>query len=193
MCSLDRVCTNSAWISTFPDSLVEHLTYPGSDHVSLLFHVRKPKVGVGSNRMRPFQFEARWMRIRECEDIIRESWTDADSSDSFDRLFRGVEACQLVLRQMMRGDTDNPRKQIDAIRDQINSLNKGDVTDTTKETLASLRAELEHLYMDEEIYWRQRCKNQWAREGDRKTRFFHAKASKRRKSNLITRLVDGAG
>lgn len=47
--------------------------------------------------------------------------------------------------------------------------------------------------MDEEIYWRQRCKNQWAKEGDRNTRFFHAKASRRHKSNLISGLYDAVG
>lgn len=36
-------------------------------------------------------------------------------------------------------------------------------------------------------------KNQWAKEGDRNTRFFHAKALKRRKNNTITGLQDSAG
>lgn len=35
--------------------------------------------------------------------------------------------------------------------------------------MAGMRSELEHLYMDEELFWRQRCKNQWAKEGDRNT------------------------
>lgn len=41
-----------------------------------------------------------------------------------------------------------------------------------------MRVELEHIYMDEEIYWRQRANNQWAQEGDRNTRFFHKRATR---------------
>lgn len=107
--------------------------------------------------------------------------------------FKVWERANLVLRQMSRTIVDNPRKQIEAIRKQIHILSQWVVTEDSRAELANLRAELEHLYMDEELYWRQRCKNQWAKEGDRNTRFFHAKASKRYKSNLIFGLFDAAG
>lgn len=47
--------------------------------------------------------------------------------------------------------------------------------------------------MDGELFWRQRCKNQWAQEGDRNTRFFHAKATKRKRNNLISGLQNSEG
>ena len=43
---------------------------------------------------------------------------------------------------------------------------------------------------DEEIYWRQRSKTLWFKEGDRNTKYFHAKVSSRRKQNLIVGLLD---
>lgn len=47
--------------------------------------------------------------------------------------------------------------------------------------------------MDEKIYWRQRGKNQWAKEGDRNTQFSHAKASKRKQTNTIEGIFDTGG
>lgn len=104
-----------------------------------------------------------------------------------------MEACQLGLRQMIRGGSPKPRKRISELCARIHELSKGVLTDHVKEEIARLRSELEHLYMDEELFWRQRYKNQWAKEGDRNTRFFHAKASKRRRNNSIAGLQDSAG
>lgn len=43
------------------------------------------------------------------------------------------------------------------------------------------------------MYWKQRGKSHWLREGDRNTSFFHSKASARRKMNWIHGLVDKQG
>lgn len=40
-----------------------------------------------------------------------------------------------------------------------------------------------------EIYWRQRSKQFWLREGDNNTKYFHAAASNRRRRNRITQLT----
>ncbi|KAK4440407.1 hypothetical protein Salat_0375600 [Sesamum alatum] len=56
-----------------------------------------------------------------------------------------------------------------------------------------LRDQLEALLSKREIYWRQRGKIHWLKEGDKNTSFFHAKAISRRKTNAITRLRDDNG
>lgn len=104
-----------------------------------------------------------------------------------------MAGCQLSLAQIVKSAGVNPGKQIRELRETIASLEVGTLTGERKEELARLKVELEHLYKDEEIYWRQRCKNQWAKEGDRNTRFFHAKASRRRRTNHISGLENNNG
>ena len=57
----------------------------------------------------------------------------------------------------------------------------------------NVRRELNGLLDDKEIFWGQRAKVHWLKEGDRNTKFFHAQASERRKQNMITRIWDKFG
>ena len=56
-----------------------------------------------------------------------------------------------------------------------------------------LRSEINDLLDSEEILWHQRSRVQWYGQGDRNTKFFHSKATQRRKKNTITGLWDESG
>lgn len=50
-----------------------------------------------------------------------------------------------------------------------------------------------NIYNQQEVFWRQRCKHLWLREGDQNSKFFHAAAKNRRKVNQIITLVNDEG
>lgn len=75
-------------------------------------------------------------------------------------IFHGVATCKLSSKQWI-GARSSPQKQIKELRERIDCLSKGEVTSRSKEEISIMRVELEHIYMDEEIYWRQRANNQW--------------------------------
>lgn len=53
---------------------------------------------------------------------------------------------------------------------------------------ASLKAQLDNIYLQKETYWKNRSKQQWSEERDHNTKFFHVVASHRCKKNRINSL-----
>lgn len=55
--------------------------------------------GRQGRRRCPWRFNAHWVRKEKCEEVIQDGWKSVMAPDCFDRLFGGIEACQLGLRQ----------------------------------------------------------------------------------------------
>lgn len=113
---LDRFYGNRDWYGLVPSAWVQHLPHPGSDHAPILLHLRGQGAYRHARKRRPWCFIAHWIRNEECEVVIRDGWESSIASDSFDRLFGRIEACQLSLRQWSRDIHNNPRKCIEKTR-----------------------------------------------------------------------------
>lgn len=85
---------------------------------------------------------------------------------------------------------NNPRKRIEQILKTLHGLSLGLPSEQTRNEAVNLRAELERMYLDEAVFWKQRSKTMWAREGDRNTAYFHSVATKRKENNAITGLYN---
>lgn len=55
------------------------------------------------------------------------------------------------------------------------------------------REKLNNHLLQEEIYWKQRAKLFWLREGDENSIFFHFSAPDRKRANRVELLFDNAG
>jgi hypothetical protein len=75
---------------------------------------------------------------------------------------------------------EEKRKELEAL-----SLLSDDESVTKKEELAR---EMDELLYREEIMWLQRSRVAWLREGDRNTKYFHRRATWRRKKNRVCKL-----
>ena len=84
-------------------------------------------------------------------------------------------------------------KRIQDKRNRLNALAMHEKDEDLSLEINRLRGELNDLLDDEEMYWRQRAKAYWLKEGDKNTKFFHAHASKRRKQNTIVGIWDEQG
>lgn len=83
---------------------------------------------------------------------------------------------------------DKVKRQKEVLTNLVNR------TDTVGvELYFSEKVKLQELFLHEESYWKQRAKNYWLAEGDANTKFFHASASARRRTNHIAFLEDDQG
>ena len=75
----------------------------------------------------------------------------------------------------------------------MDRLNEAKLTKASKAEYLNLSKKLDELLQKQEIYWAQRSRINWMKHGDRNTKFFHAKASQRRRKNYIRGIRNSQG
>jgi hypothetical protein len=85
------------------------------------------------------------------------------------------------------------RKEIDRIENLLQNHAMWDESVDSIQRYKDLEHNLSELLREEETMWRQRSRALWLRDGDKNTKFFHGKASQRRKVNEIKKLKDAHG
>lgn len=82
----------------------------------------------------------------------------------------------------------NSRRRIKELREEIQ---KGSVDlKVWYEYIKVKEKELAVALKKEEFYWKVKSRNTWLREGDKKTKFFHAQTVQRRRNNRLQGLED---
>jgi len=77
------------------------------------------------------------------------------------------------------------QRKLEAIRSHVDASNVS--------YFNMLRQRLDKLLIKDDMFWKQRAKTFWYRDGDLNTKFFHAATSTRRKLNRIEHLEDEHG
>lgn len=183
---LDRALSSSSWSARFPNSAIHHLKCSYSDHnpLKLVFdNGHTPR----QHRNRSFKFESMWIRHTDCAKLIVEIW-DPESD-----VLSSLDNCRIGLINWSRRSIGSVKGQIKKTRHRLGELQEATITDDTKLEEKKLKSELEEILERENAMWKQRSKVQWAQEGDRNTRFFHSRASRRLAKNEIRGLKDDQG
>ena len=101
--------------------------------------------------------------------------------------------CAEGLTRWNNSDLRHDARMIKEKRKQLQFLIQADRDESSGEEINAIRKEINEMLDDKEIKWNQRSKIQWLTFGDRNTKYFHYKASQRRKKNEIRGLLDGEG
>lgn len=72
-------------------------------------------------------------------------------------------------------------------------LMEEDQTQDVTEQMQAIDERMDELEEREEIYWKQRSRQERLKNGDQNTRFFHAKTKQRRTRNNVKHIRDEAG
>ncbi|XP_055961043.1 uncharacterized protein LOC130015280 [Mercurialis annua] len=176
------------WRDIYPDGRVSHLARYRSDHCPIVVDTSVIQV---TKAPKPFRFEQMWMSHSQFEEVVKDAWI---ASLGMTTEFMGkLELCSNQMKSWAHEAFGSVRKQLKQKLDSIKTLQDGDSNVDSDRQIAVLAAEVDELLNREEIMWRQRSRADWLREGDRNTKFFHHKASSRKKNNSITRICDDFG
>ncbi|XP_048613347.1 uncharacterized protein LOC125587196 [Brassica napus] len=111
----------------------------------------------------------------------------------FDRRWLDNEelSCRKALSEWRKQQNINSAKLVEELNEKVEGLYADDNA-TTEEIAAALK-ELSDSLKAKEMFWKQKSRVFWLREGDKNTKFFHALTKQRRARNKITQLLDANG
>ncbi|KAL6211599.1 hypothetical protein ACLB2K_016822 [Fragaria x ananassa] len=85
------------------------------------------------------------------------------------------------------------RRELEEVRLAMQTLLQKPHNDSDQSEKLQLCQRLNELMSIDEVYWRQRSRAIWLKDGDRNSKFFHKSASNRRKKNKLKGLYDRQG
>ncbi|KAF7831272.1 ribonuclease H [Senna tora] len=181
---LDRACVTEEWLCLYPFISVEHNTRSFSDHCVVVVEFDEVIPEASTKGKRLFRFEESWCNEPSCHELVASGW-DAGSN-----IVEKIKHVSSAFQEANFYNTSSIRKKIKHLEESITILKHLDLTDAVKLKIQNAQAELDNLLKNEEILWRQRSRAIWLKEGDLNTKFFHRKASQRKRRNMIFRIRD---
>jgi hypothetical protein len=104
-----------------------------------------------------------------------------------------INRCSIMLKKWSRIQFGNVTQKLKEKTDQLHRAEERSVLGHGHDSVISIRKEVQELLIREEKMWRQRSRTSWLKEGDRNTKYFHSRASHRRRRNSLVflRLENG--
>ncbi|XP_075663398.1 uncharacterized protein LOC142632978 [Castanea sativa] len=188
---LDRACATINWRAIFPNSKLYHLQVAYSDHDLILLNT---EVYTQVTRRKHIlkRFEEKWASHPECENVIFEAWNGVVTSGSpMFQLFEKIKKCRMALVAWGR-NVGNSKTKIEEKHKQLEVLTSMNTADNI-ELIQKVKNEIQSLLLQDELFWRQRSRSIWLSAGDKNTKYFHQRASQRRRKNHIHGFLDENG
>ncbi|KAL0461310.1 UNVERIFIED_CONTAM: putative mitochondrial protein [Sesamum latifolium] len=108
-------------------------------------------------------------------------------------LWNKIQRCRVNLLRWNRVEFERPRQEIKKLEEGYGQLEGDVLTEDKLKELSNIHSQLAENETREMLRWQQRSKEHWLANGDGNTKYFHARASARKRYNTISRLKDPVG
>ena len=187
---LDRCMATNSWFQKFPGTRVHHLQYMSLDHTPLLINLSgltEPR------RKRCFKFKEMWLSDPTCGETVEEVWSSTWEPNPSIAILKKWTKCEQELTWWNKHNFGHVRRELEIKKKQLALVENEDIVSGNNAWVRSLRTEINLLQDRESRMCCQRSRVLWLSKGDNNTAFFHNKATKRFKKNLIRGIRDGNG
>ncbi|KAH9722974.1 hypothetical protein KPL70_006924 [Citrus sinensis] len=195
---LDRVFCSKDWSSTFQNLPATSLGNWVSDHCPIMFEVKDccKKLNYKKNFFPRDHYEDMWSSYEACSNIVRSEWESCGgrSWESSVQNFQRVAKRSLAhLKIWSKEEFEGRKKKQNELIDRLKMAKQKPPQAIDGEEIRKLEDQISNMLIDEEVYWKQRSRADWLKEGDKNTKFFHSKASAKRRKNKIWGVEDDQG
>ncbi|XP_042944657.1 uncharacterized protein LOC122278542 [Carya illinoinensis] len=185
---LDRALANEVWCLNNPLASVIHGSVAYSDHTPLWVDTTRYQISRRGHR--PFRFESMRLGEEGCSKPIKEAWRERSKGDGIKTLMQWTQKVGEKLKVWNKKSFGNVKVKLAEAKENLCQLQKKDPVGFNSQENMSVREEVNKWLGREEEMWHQRSKALWIQAGDQNSRYFHSKASHRKKKNTIKRLQD---
>lgn len=111
-CRLDRSFSNDAWFRLFPRAQMEYLEMWGSDHRPICINFAQEEDEPGRGR---FYFYKRMLKKDDIEEVIRQSWTNANGRNNLSVMDR-IKNCRSELARWKKSVHIHSENRIQSLK-----------------------------------------------------------------------------
>ncbi|KAK2419793.1 hypothetical protein QL285_030613 [Trifolium repens] len=186
---LDRFLAFAEWVQTFPSFQNNHLVRYKSDHCPILLDFSSnPVCRNNIQKPRTPKYELMWTSNADHHNTAKAAWQQARGS-----LKNKLAYTLAKMNHWGRQQFGSLPKKIKEAQAELQELNQNSTNSNMIQQIQNKELELDNLLESEEMWWSQRSRVQWLQHGDKNTKFFHQKATHRRKRNQIDCIQDNQG
>ena len=136
-----------------------------------------------TSRSKKFWFENSWLRESDCIKVVKESWVSSVRVPIQNK----IVSCGSALLQWGSHLMRDFQARVLECKKKMASL-RGKRDSASVDSFIEARKCYNELLHSHEIFWKQREKSIWLKEGAMNSRYFHAMASAWKKQNMIGKL-----
>lgn len=137
-----------------------------------------------------FHFEEMWLSHIGCEEIVHSAWNSISCFEGNLNILAKVDKCGKDLLWWNKNVFGNVRKELYRLRKLLGKAKEEAIGSGNNNRIRQLKGDINVLLDREATVWSQRSHLLRARDGDKNTKYFHSRATKRYRRNLIVGIRD---